>query len=45
MKTTLLGEIWVVNHLFTGVRFPQKSQKQKFTSAMESDVPSIIFAY
>lgn len=41
----VLGETWGVNHLFAGVHFPRKTQKQKFTSAMESDVPSIIFAY
>lgn len=39
------GEIGGVNHLFAGVHFPRKTQKQKFTSAMESDVPSIIFPY
>ena len=39
------GEIEGVNHLFAGVHFPRKTQKQKFTSAMESDVPSAIFAY
>lgn len=41
----VLGEIQGVNHLFAGVHFPRKTQKQKFTSAMESDVPSVIFAY
>lgn len=39
------GEIGVVNHLFAGMHFPRKTQKQKFTSGMESDVPSVIFAY
>lgn len=38
------GEIGGVNHLFAGVHFPRKTQKQKFTSAVESDVPSVIFA-
>lgn len=38
------GEIRGVNHLFAGVHFPRKTQKQKFTSGMESDVPSVIFA-
>jgi hypothetical protein len=41
----VLGKIWGVNHLFAGLHFPRKTQKQKFTSAMESDVPSFLFAY
>lgn len=41
----VLGEIWGVNYLLASVHFPRKTQKQKFTSAMESDVPSVIFAY
>lgn len=41
----VLGEIWGVNHLLAGVHFPRKTQKQQFTSAMESDVPSVVFAY